>query len=160
MADKKGSTDLTKGNVVTLGKVRDDSAFAEFVGEGFAQVETVVFGPELEGDRPTGKCARYVGQLIGRGADIERSDRDGVVNSQKTFAFHPMTRTAEGEIGVALNVTHVIPASYMMAAACDRILAEAEKNGKKAIVGMLYRGQVPTRSGYRVNDIAVFEKYV
>jgi hypothetical protein len=160
MADKKGSTELAKGNVVTIGKVRDDSAFAEFVGEGFAQVETVVFGAEEEGGRATGKCARYVGQLIGRGADIERADKEGEVRAQKTFAFHPMTRTAEGEIGVALNVTHVIPASYMMAAACDRILSEAEKNGKTAIVGMLYRGQVPTRSGFRVNDIAVFEKYV
>ena len=84
----------------------------------------------------------------------------GEVQVQKTYAFHPMAKSADGTIGVAMNVTHVIPGSYMMQAALDRILAEAEKAQKKAIVGMIYRGQVKTRSGFRVNDIGIFEKYV
>lgn len=158
----KTPTEIATTPGLNLGRVKDDAAFAEFVGEGFAQVETVVFGPEEdERGNKTGKLSRYVGALIGTGADIERSDKaTGEVRNQKTFAFHPAVRNADGTIGTAVNVTHVISASYMMAAACDRILKEAEKLGKTAIVGMLYRGQVPTRAGFRVNDIAVFEKYV
>jgi hypothetical protein len=155
MAKNKEETALTTGPGVNLGKLETDAAFADFIGTGFASIETVIFGAEDEG-----KTARYVGQLIGEGAGIDRNDDQGVVRTQKTFAFHPMTKLPNGEIGTAENVTHVIPASYMMAAACDRILAEARKNNKTAIVGMLFRGQVKTRSGFRVNDIAVFEKYV
>jgi hypothetical protein len=152
------STALATAGAVSLGRLKDDAAFADFIGEGFAQIETVIFGDEEDGN---GKCSRYVGQLIGRGAPIERIDQGtGEVRQQKTFAFHPMTRTEGGEIGAAMNVTHVIPASYMMAAACDRILDVAEREKKTAIVGMLYRGQVKTRAGFRVNDIAIFEKYV
>jgi len=98
---------------------------------------------------------------VGTGAPIERTNAaTGEVQVQKTYAFHPMVKNGDGTIGVAMNVTHVIPASYMMQAALDRILSEAEKSGKKAVVGMLYRGQVKTRSGFRVNDIGIFEKYV
>lgn len=156
MATKDKETKaLAKPLSVVLGRVADDAAMADFIGEGFAQIETVIFG---EGD---GKIGRYVGQLIGHGAPIERADQGtGEVSAQKTFAFHPMTRTEDGTIGAVENVTHVIPASYMMAAACDRILEEAQKRGKTAIVGLIYRGQVPTRRGFRVNDIGVFEKYV
>ncbi len=118
----------------------------------------MVFGDETEG---TGKCSRYVGQLVGLGAPIERAGAGlGEIQIQKTYAFHPMVKNADGTIGVAMNVTHVIPASYMMQAALDRIMSEADKAKKTAIVGMLYRGQVKTRSGYRVNDIGIFEKYV
>ena len=157
MADKKtAETAIATKETLTLGKLDNDAAFAEFIGSGFASIETVVFGDEVEG-----KCARYVGQLVGAGAPIERTDpNSGEVRTQKTFAFNPMVKNADGTFGAAGNVTHVIPASYMMAAACDRILLEAAKNNKKAIVGMLYRGQVKTRSGFRVNDIAIFEKYV
>lgn len=156
MAKNKEETALTNAPGVNLGKLENDAAFAEFIGTGFASIETVIFGDDAEGKTP-----RYVGELIGPGAGIERIDaQSGEVRTQKTFAFHPLTKLASGEIGTAENVTHVIPASYMMAAACDRILSEAAKNNKKAIVGMLYRGQVKTRSGFRVNDIAVFEKYV
>lgn len=156
MADKKPEISIATKQTLNLGKLENDAAFAEFIGSGFASIETVVFGAEEEG-----KCARYVGQLVGVGAPIERTDsQTGEVRSQKTFAFNPMVRNSDGTFGAAVNVTHVIPASYMMAAACDRILQEATKNNKKAVVGMLYRGQVKTRSGFRVNDIAIFEKYV
>lgn len=156
MAKNKEETALTNSPGVNLGKLENDAAFAEFIGTGFASIETLIFGDEEEGKTP-----RYVGVLVGQGAPIERTDETtGEVRQQKTFAFHPMTKLANGEIGTAENVTHVIPASYMLAAACDRILAEAIKNNKKAVVGMLYRGQVKTRRGFRVNDIAVFEKYI
>jgi hypothetical protein len=152
----KNETALAPTLGLTLGKVTDDAAFADFVGDGFASVETVVFG-----DEESGKVPRYIGQLIGPGAPIDRvNPKDGTVQTQKTFAFHPLTRTKDGTIGAAMNVTHVIPASYMMAAACDRILQVAKESGKTAIVGFIYRGQVPTRSGFRVNDIATFEKYI
>lgn len=154
MSDQKKETALATKLSVNLGKVKDDAAFADFVGQGFAQIETVIFG---DGE---GKTARYVGQLIGAGAPIERADKEGEVTFQKTYAFHPMTITDKGEIGAVMSVTHVIPASYMMAAACDRILSEATANKKTAIVGMLYRGQVKTQRGFNVNDIAIFEKYV
>ena len=159
MADtKKTETAMTKTPSVNVGRLKDDAAFADFIGDGFASVETVVFGDEAEG---TGKCSRYVGQLIGAGAPIERMDRGtGEVNTQKTFAFHPFVKNPDGTFGAAVNVTHVIPASYMMAAGLDRILAESQKQNKTAIVGMLFRGQVKTRSGFRVNDIGIFEKYV
>lgn len=160
MAENKKDTAIAKTGDVTksVGRLGTDAAFADFVGEGFAQVETVVFGDESEG---TGKCSRYVGQLIGLGAPIERNNpQTGEVQVQKTYAFHPMVKNADGTIGVAMNVTHVIPASYMMQAALDRILSESDKSKKTAVVGMLYRGQVKTRSGFRVNDIGIFEKYV
>ncbi len=156
MADKKTETSLTPAKPLNLGKLQTDDAFAEFIGSGFASIETVIFGPEDEK-----KVPRYVGELIGNGSPIERVDgKSGEVRSQKTFAFHPLTKNDDGTFGTVTNVTHVIPASYMMAAGLDRILAEATKNNKKAIVGMLYRGQVKTNSGFRVNDIAIFEKYV
>jgi len=155
MADTKKETAIATKGTLTLGKLETDAAFADFIGSGFASIETVVFGDEAEGKTP-----RYVGQLVGYGAPVERVDDQGVVRTQKTFAFHPMTKNPDGSFGAAVNVTHVIPASYMMAQACDRILSESEKNKKTAIVGLLYRGQVKTRSGFRVNDIAVFEKYV
>ena len=158
MADPKKETALSTKSAINLGKLENDAAFQDFIGAGFAQVETVVFGDEADG---TGKCARYVGQLVGAGAPIERiNDKSGEVSTQKTFAFHPLVKNADGTFGAAVNVTHVIPASYMMAAGLDRIMAEATKNGKQAIVGMLYRGQVKTRSGFRVNDIGIFEKYI
>ena len=160
MAENKKETAIAKTAEMTktVGRLATDAAFADFVGEGFAQVETVVFGDESEG---TGKCARYVGELIGTGTPIERPGIGlGEIQIQKTYAFHPMVKNADGTIGVAMNVTHVIPASYMMQSALDRILSESKQAGKKAVVGMLYRGQVKTRSGYRVNDIAIFEKYV
>lgn len=155
MADKTKETAIATKTPLNLGKLDTDAAFADFIGSGFAQIETVIFGPDDEG-----KVARYVGQLIGPGAGIDRADDKGEVRTQKTFAFHPMVKNPDGTYGAAVNVTHVIPASYMMAAACDRIVAEADKQKKTAIVGMLYRGQVKTRSGFRVNDIAIFEKYV
>lgn len=158
MADPKKETAIATKSALNLGKLDNDAAFQDFIGTGFAQVETVVFGDETEG---TGKCARYVGELVGAGAPIERiNDKDGVVSTQKTFAFHPLVKNPDGTFGAAVNVTHVIPASYMMAAGLDRILTESIKNGKHAIVGMIYRGQVKTRSGFRVNDIGIFEKYV
>lgn len=156
MADKTKETAIANRTPVNLGKLESDAAFAEFIGSGFASIETVVFGAEEEG-----KVPRYVGQLVGAGAPIERIDpNSGEVRHQKTFAFNPMVKNPDGTFGAAVNVTHVIPASYMMAAGLDRILSEADKQKKKAVVGMLYRGQVKTRSGFRANDIAIFEKYV
>lgn len=160
MADQnqKKTTALASAKPVNLGKLESDAAFAEFIGSGFAQIETVIFGDPEDGN---GKRPDYVGQLIGPGAPIERNDdKTGEVQFQKTYAFHPMTKNPDGTFGTVVNVTHVIPASYMMAAGLDRILAESQKSGKTAIVGMLYRGQVKTRRGFRVNDIAIFEKYV
>src|SRR5690349_16298077 len=156
--NKKETSAIAKTGDVTksVGRLSTDAAFADFVGEGFASVETVVFGDETEG---TGKCARYVGQLVGEGAPIDRiNDKTGVVQSQKTYVFNPAIKNADGTVGFAVNVKHVIPASYMMQAALDRILSEAKSSQKTAVVGMLYRGQVKTRSGFRVNDIGIFEK--
>jgi len=156
MANPTKETAVATKGALNLGKLENDAAFAEFIGSGFASIETVVFGDEVDG-----KCARYVGQLVGAHLPSTRIDRgNGEVTNQKTFAFHPMVKNTDGTYGAAVNVTHVIPASYMMAAACDRILQESKDKGKTAIVGMLYRGQVKTRSGFRCNDIAVFEKYI
>lgn len=147
---KKETTDLAPVSEVLPGLLSDD----EFGGllSGFSSVDSVLIGEPDEG-----KQARYIGQLIGPGTPIEMEpdQRTGEVRVMKTFAFHPMTPT-----GPVMNVTHVIPASYIIANACERIYAEAQKNGQTAIVGIIYDGKGKTRKGRQLNKVRIFEKYV
>jgi hypothetical protein len=144
------STDLAPVSEVLPGSLSDD-AFGNMLS-GFSSVDSVLIG-----DPDEGKQARYIGQLIGRGTDIEMEadPRTGEVRSMKTFAFHPMTPS-----GPVMNVTHVIPASYIVANACERIEAQAKADGKTAIVGIIYDGKGKTRKGRQLNKVRIFEKYV
>jgi hypothetical protein len=149
MAKSRETTDLATTEAQP-GALTDD----EFDGllSGFSSVDTVLIGEPEEG-----KQARYIGQLIGPGTPIEMQPdpNTGEIKSMKTFAFHPMTAK-----GPAMNVTHVIPASYIIANACERIGAQAEKDHKTAIVGLIYDGKGRTRMGRELNKVRVFEKYV
>jgi hypothetical protein len=147
---EKPVTDLAPVSEVLPGLLSDD----DFGGmlSGFSSVDSVLIG-----DPDEGKQARYIGQLIGPGTPIEMEpdQRTGEVRVMKTFAFHPMTPS-----GPVMNVTHVIPASYIVANACERIYAEATKNDKTAIVGIIYDGKGKTRKGRQLNKVRIFEKYV
>jgi hypothetical protein len=134
--------------------------FAKFIGEGFASVDTVVLGDPKE----TGKQPLYLGMLIGPGEAIQRDDiSSGEVRMQPTWAFHPMSKLADGKVGPVLNVTHVVPASFVVHAACARIYKEITEGGHKgesAIVALAFQGQGKTRKGNVLNNFRVFEKYV
>ena len=126
--------------------------FAEFIGDGFASIETVMIGEPSDGKLPF-----YLGKLIGPGEPIQMQDGE---REMPTWAFNPAVKTANGGIGFADNVTQVIPAAYMLNAHCARIYKEAEKRKQRAIIGVQYRGKTKTRKGQALNDLAVFEKYV
>lgn len=130
--------------------------FARLVGDGFASIETVLLG-----DPADGKQAMYVGELIGPGQPIEMEpdQKTGEVRTMPTWAFHPMAKTDNGGIGVVRNVTHVIPASYVVHAAVSRIHAQLVP-GKTAQVALMFQGQGKTRRGFRLNNFRVFERYV
>lgn len=139
----------------TSGELAAD-VFAQLVGDGFASIETVLLGDPTEG-----KQGVYVGELIGPGTPIEMEPdpKTGEVRTMPTWAFHPMAKTASGGIGVVRNVTHVIPSSYVIHAALQRVYA-AVAPGKVAQVAMMYQGQGKTRRGFRLNNYRVFERYV
>ncbi len=146
---KAGDTEMT-----IPGSWMPDS-FLEQMGDGFSTIETIMMGAPDDGKIPL-----YVGQLIARGDDIEVEAPDSSEKAPKfsklpTFVFKPITRR-----GIVQNVTHIIPASHQIAAACGRILAQAESVGKDAIVGMQYMGMMRTRKGRQLNRFSVFEKYV
>jgi hypothetical protein len=148
--DKSSSvTDLAPVPETLPGLLSDD----EFGGmlSGFSSVDSVLIG-----DPDEGKQARYIGLLIGPGTPIEMEadQRTGEVRSMKTFAFHPMTPT-----GPVMNVTHVIPASYIVANACERIWAQAQTDGLDAVVGIIYDGKGKTRKGRQLNKVRIFERY-
>ena len=131
--------------------VLSDDEFGDFLS-GFASIDSVLLGDPNDGKQP-----RYIGQLIGPGTPIEMEPdaKTGEVRTMKTFAFHPMTKD-----GPVMNVTHIIPASYIVANACERIHMQAEKDGKTAIVGFIYQGKGKTRRGFQLNKVQVFEKYI
>ena len=132
--------------------------FVQLVGDGFASIETVLLG-----SKDDGKQEMYVGELIGPGAPIEMEPdgKTGEVRTMPTWAFHPMAKTSDGGIGVVRNVTHVIPASYVVHAAVTRINTEMQsKPGKAAQVAIMFQGQGKTRRGFRLNNFRVFERYV
>lgn len=132
--------------------------FAKLVGEGFASIETVLLG-----SKDDGKQEMYVGELIGPGAPIEMEpdSKTGEVRTMPTWAFHPMAKDNNGGIGVVRNVTHVVPASYVIHAALQRVHTEVlNKQGQVAQVALMYQGQGKTRRGYRLNNFRVFERYV
>jgi hypothetical protein len=131
--------------------------FAGFVGDGFASIDSVLLG-----DPEDGKQTKYMGELIGPGADIEMEadQKTGEVRSMRSWAFHPMSKTENGSVGVVRNVTHIIPSSYQIHAACSRIFETCQREKKTAIVALIYAGQTKTRKGYRLNQYRVFEKYV
>jgi hypothetical protein len=154
---KDKTTDLATRTETQVAGTYDLGEFEKLIGEGFASIESVLLGDPADGKQPV-----YIGQLIGPGSPIEMDPdpKTGEVRVMKTFAFHPMTRTDDGRTGPALNVTHVIPSSFIVANACERIQAQAERDGKTAVVAFLYGGKRKTRKGYQVNDFRVFEKYV
>lgn len=144
----------------SLVPVNSESALAGFMGDdefgdmlqGFSSIDSVLIGDAAEDKQP-----RYIGLLIGPGTPIEMEPdtRTGEVRTMKTFAFHPMTKA-----GPVMNVTHVIPASFIVANACERIHAQARDTGTKAIVGIIYDGKGKTRKGRQLNKVRIFEKYV
>lgn len=143
-------TSIVPANETLPGLLSDDD-FGDMLS-GFSSIDSVLIG-----DPDEGKQVRYIGQLIGPGTPIEMEpdSRTGEVRTMKTFAFHPMTKE-----GPAMNVTHVIPSSYILANACERIHQQAEKDGTTAIVGIIYDGKGRTRKGRPLNKVRVFEKYV
>lgn len=155
----KDTKDLTKsqngsGEMSIPGSWMPDS-FLEQMGDGFSTIETIMMGAPDDGKIPL-----YVGQLIARGDDIQVEAPDSSEKAPKfsnlpTFVFKPMTRR-----GVVQNVTHIIPASHQIAAACGRILSQAEASNKDVIVGMQFMGMMRTRKGRQLNRFQVFEKYV
>lgn len=156
---KNDSKDLTKAQNSELEMSIPGSwmpeSFLEQMGDGFSTIETVMMGAPDDGKIPL-----YVGQLIARGDDIDVEAPDSDPKAPKfsklpTYVFKPITRR-----GVVQNVTHIVPASHQIAAACSRILAQAESVGKDVIVGMQYMGLMRTRKGRQLNRFQVFEKYV
>lgn len=125
--------------------------FEKLIGDGFASIDTVMLG-----DPEDGKLPFYLGELIGPGEPIQINDSENVM---PTWAFHPVTRTPSGAIGVAKNVTQIIPASYTVNAACARIWKECESKQLTAMVGTIYQGQGKTKKGRALNQFRVFEKY-
>ncbi len=120
---------------------------------GFAQIATVMVG-----DPADGKIPRYMGKLIGPGQDIE-IESNGARSTLKTWAFHPMVKT-NGQVGVAENVTQIVPSPYVLNAALARVHSECEKHNKAAIVAVFYRGKGKTRKGNPLNEFDLFEKYI
>jgi hypothetical protein len=154
---KSDGKDLTKGNdgEMTIPGAYMPEAFLEAMGDGFATIETIMMGNPADGKMPL-----YVGVLIGRGDDLEVEAPDSTEKAPKmsmlpTYVFKPMTRK-----GVVQNVTHIVPASHQIAAACGRILAQMEKDDKTAIVGLQFLGVMKTRKGRQLNRFQVFEKYL
>ncbi len=156
---KNETTDIAKmGPTAVSGPSHED--FAGFISDGFSAIDTVVLGDPKE----PGKQPLYLGLLIGPGDPIERiDDRNGEVRTQPTWAFHPMAKLGTGQFGPVRNITHVVPASFVVNAACARIYKETTEGshkGQDAIVALAFQGQGKTRKGNVLNNFRVFEKYV
>ena len=127
--------------------------FLKAMGDGFSQIETILLGDP--NDKEGGKVPVYCGVLLGPGAPITRDDpRTGESREQPTWSFHPITR-----MGPVENVTHVVPASYQVHAACQRVWDTAQKNDQVPVVGIVYMEQGKTRQGFRINRFRIFERY-
>src|SRR5260221_49387 len=129
--DDAEETGLTTA-VTTVGALLP-ADFEALMGDGFASIDTVLLG-----DPQDSKMPMYAGRMIGPGEPVLIGDDANHLTP--TWAFHPVTRK-DGVVGFAENVTHIIPASYMIHAACARIFKECERNNVGAIVGFLYRGK-------------------
>jgi len=118
---------------------------------GFSSIKTIMIGDPKDG----GKVPYYLGELIGPGADVAVTTPDGKESKLPTWAFHPMSKA-----GTVRNVTHIVPASHQIHAACARIHEQCERRNLTAIVGLIYKGQTRTKKGRALNDFDVFEKFV
>ena len=157
---KTPEKDLTKASDTTDGEMTVPgswmpASFLEQMGDGFSTIETIMMGSPDDGKIPL-----YVGQLTARGEDVEVEAPDSKESAPKfsklpTFVFKPMTRK-----GVVQNVTHIVPAGHQIAAACNRILAQAKANNVDVIVGMQFMGTMRTRKNRQLNRFQVFEKYI
>lgn len=160
MAKNKDTEIATRSETDTANEIADMSQsgsfmpddFARFVSEDFSQIDSVLIG-----DPADGKIPLYVGQLIGPGEPIMMEDG---TKEMPTWAFHPIGKDADGRPAVVPNVTHIIPASYMLHAACARISKHAEKLGCVAQVGIMFAGKTKTRKNLPLNNIKVFERYI
>lgn len=162
MADKNKdhppTTEIATKNVATdeladplAAGAFDFDEFKRFIGDGFASIETVLLG-----DKELGKLPFYVGRLLGPSDPVEVGEEqlDGKTgevtrNTMPTWVFNPATKLKSGAIGIAENVTHVIPSPYQVDAACRRIWQRAEQTNTVATVGIAYAGKIPIAGGRR-----------
>ena len=159
---KDEKTLATKQDMSIVGSMMP-SAFDEFVNDGFASVETVVFG-----DSNVNKLPVYVGRLEGPADAVEVGEeiinpRTGEVkrNTMPCWVFKPLSKDASGAVGVVENVTHIAPCNYMVDAACKRIWAHCDRTNQSAIVGVKFIGSETIKGGSRrLNRYRVFEKYI
>jgi len=152
--NKKPETALAVKDTSQVGTFLPDD-FGSFIsGGGFARIETVMIGHPDDGKFPF-----YIGQLVGPGEPIEIEGDKAQTSTLPTWAFHPMVKMADGTIGAAENITHIVPAPYMINAACARIHGECTRNGKGAIVALSFEGKGKTRKGRPFNQYKVYEKY-
>lgn len=146
-------TGLTAPALSTIGAFLP-ADFQALIGEGFASIDTVMIGSPDDSKLPF-----YIGRLVGPGEPILINEGEKDQSTLPTWAFNPVTRTADGAIGIAENVTHVVPTPYMVNAACARIMKECERKSTTALVGLMYVGKQKTRKGRPLNVYRVFEKY-
>ena len=151
--DSDEETGLTTPAVSTIGAFLP-ADFETLIGDGFASIDTVMLGAPDDGKLPF-----YIGRLIGPGEPIKINEGEKDESNLPTWAFNPVTKTADGKLGVAENVTHVVPTPYMVNAACARIMKECERKGSTALVGLMFVGKQKTRKGRPLNVYRVFEKY-
>jgi hypothetical protein len=118
--------------------------------EGFSIIDTLMIG-----DPTDGKVAAYCGEMVGPGEPVMVETPDGKENTLPTWIFKPVTKT-----GVAANVTHVIPASHQVHAACARIYKHSTDNNLKAQVIISFLGRTKTAKGRSLNQFRVAEKYL
>lgn len=162
--DKNKNEDIVKREERTMSieGTFDPAEFERFIGDGFAQIETVLFG------RPTeGKLPFYIGQLVGPSGtvDVGEEDEDGNKNKMPVWAFHPygkLDQDAAGKpvYGVVSNVTHTVPSTYMVDAACKRIWERCQRTGEVATVGIYFIGKsdIPGKPR-QMNRFKIFERY-
>lgn len=162
MATKKNTTDetaLAKLEATSLAAAADmEAVFNDFIESGDVSIVGVV----KLGEPGPGRQDMYIGELIGPGEPIEmRPDpKTGEIRYLPTWTFHPLVKDDAGNMGVAKNVTHVIPACHQVNADCARAVKRAASENATAVLAFRYFGKVETRAGFRVNDIKCFEKYV
>lgn len=151
----------TKGDNAIAGTMAS-SDFQAFIGDGFASVETVVFG-----DDNLNKIPQYAGRLEGPAHPVAVGEEvtnplTGEVrrNTMPCWVFKPVGKLADGKIGIIENVTHIVPCNYMVDAACKRIWEKCQRDNLSALVGVIFRGSEAIKGGSRrLNRYQVFEKY-
>lgn len=153
------SKDLTTKNEMSIAGTFMPSDFDSFVaGGGFASVETIMIG-----DPKKGKFPFYIGRIDGKGKDVEvgEENSNGKRNFMPTYVFHPMVKLADGKVGAAENITHVIPVPYQLDAACTRVLEKCKADNLACIIAVKFAGKSEIKGGTRMmNRFEIFEKYV